>query len=209
MPTRIALVEDHALVRESMQSLLDRRDDFTVCWTGDSIRALLERWPAPQVVLLDLELNGEIVTVKDAQRIMEYGAQIVVVTGNTSPASFRELIYAGVHSVVAKSEPFGFLVDVIQRAGNGDEWTTREVAAALVGSDLPTAIGLSSQELRVLQLYASGLKIDAVAEQLNVSTNTVKGYLKRLRRKLSDAGRPAPTQRDLYAEARRQGILLD
>jgi DNA-binding CsgD family transcriptional regulator len=66
---------------------------------------------------------------------------------------------------------------------------------------------LSDQERRALQLYASGLKMTAVAHTMNVSPHTAKEYIARVRAKYAAAARPARTKTDLYREAVRDHLL--
>jgi DNA-binding CsgD family transcriptional regulator len=68
---------------------------------------------------------------------------------------------------------------------------------------------LSTQETRVVQLLAEGLKVAAVARRLAVSPHTVHTYLKRTRRKFADHGRPVGSTLELYQAARDWGLLDD
>jgi DNA-directed RNA polymerase specialized sigma24 family protein len=56
-------------------------------------------------------------------------------------------------------------------------------------------------------LYASGLKIEAVARRMGVKTATAQEYIKRVRTKYSRAGVSAPTKTDLYRRARDEGLV--
>jgi DNA-binding CsgD family transcriptional regulator len=73
----------------------------------------------------------------------------------------------------------------------------------------PEAPDLSPRERDALRLYASGLKLAAVARRMDISPHTVKEYLDRVRMKYQQVGRPARTRTELYAEARRDGLLSD
>lgn len=66
---------------------------------------------------------------------------------------------------------------------------------------------LSAQEARVLQLCAEGLKVSAVARRLSLSPHTVHTYLRRIRRKFADHGRPVASQLELYRAASEWGLL--
>ena len=68
---------------------------------------------------------------------------------------------------------------------------------------------LSPRELDALRLYASGLKLSAVAHRMGISPHTAKEYLDRVRAKYSQVGRPARTRTELYAAATRDGLLAD
>lgn len=207
--SRVAVVEDHVLVREGIERILNDSDELDVVWSGDDPVKLLHDWPAIDVILLDLELNGEVISLEVVNTFLERGARVLVVSAHNRPALIRDLVFTGVHAVVSKTESSQTMLDATLKIAHGEFWTTRELAGALVNAPPDDMAGLSAQEIRVLRLYASGLKINAVASRMEVSPHTVKGYLKRIRRKLAESGRPATTQRDLYAEARRRGILGD
>lgn len=206
---RVALVDDHALVREGLERALRDSTAIEVVWTGDDPHQLLASNCAVDVVLLDLELNGELVTVDIVTSLVSNGAKVLIVTAHTRSPLIRDLVFAGAHGLISKSESSQSVIKAIDKVNAGEYWTTRELAGALANAEPADVAALSDQERRALRLYASGLKIAAVADQMNVSPNTVKGYLKRARGKLALSGRPTSTQRDLYEEARRQGIIGD
>lgn len=206
---RVALVDDHALVREGLERALREDSQIDVVWAGDDPLELLASGCAVDVVLLDLELNGKLVTVDIVTALVTTGTKVLIVTAHTRSPLIRELVFAGVHGLISKTESSASVIKAISRVNAGEYWTTRELAGALANAEPADVAALSDQERKALRLYASGLKIAVVATQMNVSPNTVKGYLKRARGKLALSGRPTSTQRDLYEEARRQGIIGD
>lgn len=206
---RVALVDDHALVREGLERALREDPEIDVVWTGDDPIALLNSGTEVDVVLLDLELNGALVTTEAVAALIGDDVKVLIVTAHTRVPVIRELVFTGIHGVISKAESSQTVMKAISRVHAGEYWTTRELAGALANAEPADVAELSDQERKALRLYASGLKIAAVADQMNVSPNTVKGYLKRARGKLALSGRPTSTQRDLYEEARRQGIISE
>ena len=80
-------------------------------------------------------------------------------------------------------------------------------AAAIDGDPDLGDVGLSPRQLEVLELYASGEKLDRVARLTGLAPQTVNDYLQRIRQKYAEAGRPAPTKTDLYKRAVEDGLL--
>ena len=80
--------------------------------------------------------------------------------------------------------------------------------AAAIDSD-PTLddAKLSGQEQRVLTLFSAGLKAQAVASAMNIAVPTVEDYIRRIRSKYGEIGRPAYTKVDLYKRAIEDGFL--
>ncbi len=204
---RLAVIDDHVLVRDGLTSAL-RGDGFTVSYAGVSPKSLLSQDPAPHVdiVLLDLDLGLEgRATVDDVRQMTDRGWRVLVVSAMTNAERVRQFLRADVAGFVPKWEPHEMLVYAIVAAAGGADLTSREVAGIIATDDDHPA--LSDQELRALQLYASGLKMTTVARQMNVSTNTAKEYIARVRAKYAAAGRPARTKTDLYREAMRDHLL--
>jgi DNA-binding NarL/FixJ family response regulator len=98
-------------------------------------------------------------------------------------------------------------VRAIRKAAAGANFTSRELANILFSDDDPQRPALSDQERNALRYYAAGLKMAAVARRMNVSENTAKEYIRRVREKYTAAGRPVPTKTDLYREAVRDHFL--
>jgi DNA-binding NarL/FixJ family response regulator len=68
-------------------------------------------------------------------------------------------------------------------------------------------VALSEQERRAMVLYASGLKMRAVARRMGVTEGTAQEYIKRVRQKYDRAGVPLPTKTDMYRVARDEGLV--
>jgi DNA-binding NarL/FixJ family response regulator len=106
---------------------------------------------------------------------------------------------------VPKREPPQVLAEGIRVVLQGEMYMTPDLAAVLVAAvDRPD---LSPQELTALRLYASGLKLDAVARRMGISPSTAREYLQRVRRKYAQVGREVRTKTDLYAAAVRDRLL--
>lgn len=204
---RIALIDDHALVSAGVRTLLQSDETFEVIWTGTTVDDFLAAAPAADIVLLDLVLETGTSTPEDVEAIRARGCVVIIVTAFPTHTAVRELILAGAQTVFPKSQSPEELLAILVTATTDDDEISPLVAAAFANCDQTADIELSPQERRVLALYGSGLKIVSVARHLNVSENTVKEYLRRVRRKLADTNHHAPTQLDLNREARRLGVL--
>lgn len=205
---RVAIVEDHTLVVDGLKRMINDRQDMELIWVGDSLRGVGGVTSKIDLAIVDLGLPEGLVGVDELSDLLGNGVKVVVVTGFAAPRLIRELYLAGVSDVVSKADPPDVLKEALDRLVAGDLQISTNVAAALAnfGDASPS---LSDREQEALALYGSGLTIGSVAKQMMVTENTVKEYLKRIRSKLADVGRPASTQRDLYREAIREGIIKD
>lgn len=204
---RIALVDDHPVVRRGLADLLEVGVGARIVVSSPDLEPVLELEQPPDLVLLDIDLGGRMASVEDVAALLARGTKVLVVSALASQAAVRAMVRAGVSGFVSKSEAPEVLVDAVQTVLTEGSWTGPEVAGAIAAD--PACPHLSRQEERVLVLYASGMKADAVARRTDLSPGTVKTYLKRIRAKYAQAGRPAPSKTDLYREARRDGYITE
>lgn len=204
---RIALVDDHPVVRRGLADLLVASIGADVVVSSPDLEEVLALERGADLVLLDIDLGGRIASVADVEQLLSRGTKVLVVSALAPQAAVRAMLRAGVGGFVSKSEAPEVLVDAVQTVLSEGSWTGPEVAGAIAAD--PARPHLSRQEERVLVLYASGMKADAVARRTDLSPGTVKTYLKRIRAKYAQAGRPAPSKTDLYREARRDGYITE
>jgi DNA-binding NarL/FixJ family response regulator len=204
---RVAVVEDHALVRDGFVAALED-SGFEVVHTGSTPRGLLERDIDVDVVLLDLDLGAAgMAQPADVAEMASRDWRVLVVSAMAQQEQVREFLRTDVAGFVPKWESRDTLVQAIRNAAAGLDMTSREVAGIIFADDDPQRPNLSERELEALRLYASGLKMAAVARRMNVSVHTAKEYIRRVRDKYAAAGRAAPTKTDLYREAVRDHLL--
>lgn len=202
---RVAVVDDHALVREGLVSTCEAHPGVTVVYAGDRLDELSTLSPAPHMVLLDLDLNGRTVTAAEAEALIGRGMDVIVVSALGSADTVRAMLEAGISGYVSKRDTTVALHQAIDAVLEGGTWTSPDLAAILALD--PERPELSEQETRALILYASGLKLQSVARQLGVKPTTAKEYIERVRAKYAAAGRPAPTKVHLHALAQEDGLL--
>jgi two-component system, NarL family, uhpT operon response regulator UhpA len=202
---RIAIVDDHALVRGGLSAMLRDALDAQVVFQGAAPEAVLALDPPPDIVLLDLMLGDSYADPQVASQLQRAGCKVLVVSALADPEQIRLMIDAGVAGFINKSEPPEVLVKAIRYVLADGTWTSPEVAA-LVAAGTPRP-ELSPGQLRVLMMYASGMPLDSVARQMGISTGTAATHLKRARQKYAELGRPAGSRVDLYRQAVADGIV--
>lgn len=204
-PPRIALVDDHPLVRKGLAELLVDELGALIVFSGADPAGIADLEPLPDLLLLDLDLGQATADPDDVSTLLAAGVRVLVVSAMGSARAVRAMITAGVAGFVGKQQSNEVLLEAITAVLSDGVWTGSEVAAAIAGD--PGRPMLSPQEERVLALYASGLKIETVARRTHISVGTAKTYLKRIRAKYADVGRPTHTKTDLYREAVRDGFV--
>jgi two-component system nitrate/nitrite response regulator NarL len=131
---------------------------------------------------------------------------VVVVSALAKPQVVREMLRNGAAAYVSKNAEPNALHEAIQATVAGKQYMSTDIAVALL-SDETTSVELSKQERQALSLYASGMKLDAVATAMDISRSTASEYIQRARKKYTKAGINLPTKTDLYRQAQRDGLL--
>jgi DNA-binding NarL/FixJ family response regulator len=204
-PPRVAIVDDHPLVRQGIGNLLNDELGAEIVASTDRLDEVLALGSPPDLLLLDLDLGDATPDAQAVASLVTAGIPVLVVSALGSAKAIREMLRSGVAGFISKKEPPQVLVDAVSEVLATGRWTGPAAAAAIIGD--PDRPHLSPQEERVLVLYASGLKLVSAARAVGISLPTAKTYVNRIRAKYEQAGRPVPTKTDLYREAVRDGYL--
>lgn len=208
-PTRIALVDDHLVVRRALQQYLESFDDLVVVGVAPSgERALdeMEGWQA-DVLVMDLMMPGGIDGVEATRRAMERWPKlrIVVLTAHTDDARVVAALRAGAAGYVRKDATPEVFLRAIRGVAEGRTVLDPSVSGTIVedlARNSPPGAELTPREVEVLRLVASGLTNRQIAERLYISDETVKSHVGNL---LSKLGLSHRTQAVVHAL--RRGIL--
>ena len=189
-PTRILIVEDHLLVAESLQLLLDREVDLevlAVATTGAEARRLGEEL-APDLLLVDFRLpDATGADVARALRQRQPRLKIVFLSMVVSQVLLLDAVRAGAQGYLLKSQPASELVDSLRRAAAGEMLIPAHVLAELVtGQDERAQLlgRLTPRERELLNLVAQGLDNREIGRRLGIRYVTVRGHLRNLLGKL-------------------------
>ncbi len=206
----VLIVDDHALVRQGLRSLLELHEDIEVL--GEAANGLeaveMTSRSLPDVVLMDLvmpEMDGIEATRKI--RSASPSTRIIVLTSFSEDEQVFPTIKAGALSYLLKSVSPADLIKAIQAAYHGEAQLHPEIARKLMdevsaGGSHATAGELTQRELSVLQLIAKGHNNREIGVELVISEKTVKTHVSNILSKLHLADR---TQAAIYAL--REGLV--
>jgi DNA-binding NarL/FixJ family response regulator len=203
----IGLVEDHESVALGFAAMLADQPDLVLACTAATVAGLLVQRTDLDLAVLDLRLADGSSPKSNVEQLRAAGLETLIFTGAENPYLLRSAARAGVLGVVRKSEPAAVVIEAIRVAASGGQVASTEWAAAIDGDPELVDVGLSPRQLEVLELYASGEKLDRVARMTGLAPQTVSDYLQRIRQKYAEIGRPAPTKTDLYKRAIEDGWL--
>jgi NarL family two-component system response regulator LiaR len=198
-PITVLIVDDHAVVRQGVRTLLSMHSDLQVVGEAESAEEALPLVEelVPDVVLLDLLLPGRsgIEATRQIKRLSPR-SQVVVLTSSAEDEHLFPALRAGALSYLLKDIRPRELAESIRKAARGESVLHSRVAARMIQEvreatrkTPPAFADLTSRELDVLQLLADGQTNAEIAERLALSDKTVRGYVSNILAKLQLADR--------------------
>ncbi len=209
--TRVAVVDDHAIVRGGLVALLSARPGIQVAGeagTAAEAVALIDRLVTTEegvdVVLMDLNLGAGEGGVAATRTILARhpGLRVVVLTTFDADADILDALAAGASGYMLKDSPVEELVAAIERAEPTSPALSSSVQARVVARAIRPDDQLSPRELEILAALAQGASNRQLAKELFISESTVKTHLAHLFAKLGVDNRTAAV-----AEGRRRRLV--
>jgi two-component system response regulator DevR len=192
---RIAIIDDHEIVREGLKSILQCEPDFEVVAESDTAEGLgeLVEKANPDVVLLDARLPG----ISGAEACRELVAAhpeiaVLMVSTYSDDQLVEECIRAGAKGYVVKDIERFSLKESIRAVAQGQGAVSPEVAGKVLerlrtteeSSPRVSSMPLSEPQLKILRLIAAGFSNREIASRIYLSENTVKSHVQEIFRKL-------------------------
>jgi two-component system nitrate/nitrite response regulator NarL len=177
----VAIIEDHPVVTEGVASWIRSDPDQRVLLvhTARDLTGLEgESRPSADVIILDLELSGELVT-EQIPGLVGAGYRVVAFSGHSDPTIVMETLDNGAHAYVSKEEGSDHLVEAVLAAAADRPYVTRSQARAMLSDQRPGRPDLSQQELQALLLWFQGMSKASVGRRMSISENTVRQYISR------------------------------
>ena len=192
-PLKIALVEDQPKVREDWSQLINSLPDLAcicTCKTGEEALKVIPEI-APDVVLMDIflpRMSGIECTAQLKEMLPE--TRIIILTAMNDKELIFLALQAGADGYLLKRTKPGDLRNSLLDVMAGGSPMSSEIARRVVESfhrkanTKNPAVGLSAREEEILVLLSKGYSNKAIADQLNLSVETIYSYLKKVYEKL-------------------------
>ena len=193
---KILIVDDHEVVRQGLRALLKRQEGFEVVGEAGTVAEAIREAEEmqPNVVVMDVRLpDGSGVEACRDIRAANANIRVLMLTSYADDEAVFNSIMAGASGYLLKQIRSRELVTAIQRVGNGesllDPAVTQQVLARVRSMahnpEVAKANPLSEQEECILSLIAEGKTNREIAQQLFLSTKTVKNYVSNIFGKLN------------------------
>ncbi|MFC9872658.1 response regulator transcription factor [Nocardia salmonicida] len=196
---RIGVVDDHEIVIVGLRSTIAQCPGMEIVASAATVSELLAETTDLDLAILDLLLPDASSPADNVAQLRAAGIQTLAYTSGDRPDLVRLAAAAGALGVIRKTEQCAVVVEAISLALQGQPVGSMDWAAAI---DTDTFVkNLTPREQEVLALWASGETAQGVAELLDVTTNTVNVYLKRIREKYEAGGRQVRTKAELRLAA--------
>ena len=209
--TRIALCDDHGVVRSGLRLILDAEDDLEVVGEANGAKeaVALAGTCLPDVFVMDLGLpDGSGIDATAAVVQVSPTTQVLVLSVHDDVAYLRRAFEAGAAGYLIKDAADIELVQAVRLVASGKKYVHPTLGAALLAPDAPLArLGgpggeLSDRELQVLRMMALGLTNAEIGQRLHVSVRTVETHRSHIHQKLNVRNRA-----ELVRRARQAGLL--
>jgi len=202
-PIRILIAEDHTVVRDGLAALIDQQSDMQIVGEAGNGRDVVDLWREhrPDVTLMDLQMpEQDGVSAIYEIRAIHPSARIIVLTTYDGDEDIYRGMRAGAKSYLLKDIRREDLFQCIREVHAGRTFLPPAVAAKLA-ERLP-AEELTSRELEVLRLLATGKANKLIGADLAITEVTVKSHVQSVFRKLNVLSRT-----EALAVATRRGLL--
>src|ERR1043166_7981298 len=196
-PLRILIADDHDVMRQGTQAVIQREPGWEVCGLASNGREAVARAVElnPDVVILDMtvpQLNGLDAAIQIKRQAP--GIEILMFTAHESDDLIRQAFDAGIKSFIAKTEAHRLLVEAVQSLARHKPYFTPKVSEILFSNILNSAEGrrdetepgqrLSGREREIVQLIAEGKSNKGIADALSISVRTAETHRANVLRKL-------------------------
>ncbi|WP_299933951.1 response regulator transcription factor [uncultured Pelagimonas sp.] len=184
--TRVVIVDDHPMVAEGIEAILDSYDDISVVATLSDGKAMVDQLETldPDVILMDLNMPG-LGGLSATEMILEKASdtRILVLSMHDSPEYINTALNHGARGYVLKDVRTEEIKTAIDAVMAGEVYLCTGAEGALAPSD-SNREPLTNREQTVLLQLAQGKSNKEVAIVLDISVRTVETHRKNIKRKL-------------------------
>jgi DNA-binding NarL/FixJ family response regulator len=192
---RVFLVEDHPIVRQGLEQMINHEPDLQVCGTAENAERALEQIESarPDLLVLDISLQGI-----NGLEVMQMAKQrfptvkVLILSMHDERLYAMRALGAGAAGYVMKQEATENVLTAIRRVLEGEIYLSQQmekksmrqfVGRRTIPKGTPLE-DLSKRELQVFELIGQGQRTRQIAQALNVSVKTIESHRQHIKEKL-------------------------
>ncbi len=185
--TRVLIVDDHPMVAEGIQSILESFDDIQVVGTLGNGQEAIDQAARlrPDVILMDLNMPG-MGGLSATEIILERlpRTRILILSMHDSPEYISTALNHGAKGYILKDVPTDEIKQAIDAVMRGERYLCTGASGSLEPKGDSTREALTGREQTILLELAQGKSNKEVAQTLEISVRTVETHRKNIKRKL-------------------------
>lgn len=189
---RVAIVDDHALVRAGLMNILKEEPDIEVVAEADGYSQLLKALEdiSPDIIVLDISMPGKSgLDILKELRQTNPEIKILILSMHPEDRFSVRMMKAGAAGYLTKECPAQDVVNAIRQISTHGKFISLTVAERLLSSfkldcDKLPHEALSDREFQVMCMIASGIKVKEIATRLSLSPATIATYRARVMEKM-------------------------
>jgi DNA-binding NarL/FixJ family response regulator len=192
---KVLIVDDHAILREGLRSVINQQPDLEICGEADTVAAGLFAVAQghPDVVIVDLSLGegSGLELIKDIHA-QKPALPILVLTMHREEIYAARAIHAGASGFVMKNQPVGIVLDALRTlrasplaasASPGRRQANRPAAQKIPVASTPLEL-LNDRELEIFRSFGRGCSLRHIAARLRIGIRTVATHRASIIKKL-------------------------
>ncbi|MEH6681388.1 MAG: response regulator transcription factor [Sediminicola sp.] len=190
---KVLIADNHPIVRLGIKQVLNSVSDFEIIDDVSNTSELFGKLQkfTPDVVILEMdipEING--IAALRKMKLEFPDVKVLIYSGQSEDVYALSTIRAGAYGYLSKMADLDYIITAVRKVSEGNMFITNELAQRLAfdeSTQKPRRFfrKLSSREVEVLKLLASGKRNKDVAQGLNLNEKTVSTYKARLMKKLN------------------------
>ena len=186
-PIRVLIVDDHPMVAQGIQSVLESFDELEIVGVLNNGRAVVDQLESlnPDVILMDLNMP-EMGGLTATEMVIEQrpGTRVLVLSMHDSPEYISSALAHGAMGYVLKDVPTDEIKLAIDAVMRGEKYLCTGAAGSLEPKSNGAREALTGREQTILLQLAQGNSNKDVAIELEISVRTVETHRKNIKRKL-------------------------
>ena len=187
---RVLIVDDHAILRMGLSSLLRQKTDIEVVGDADGGESAIRKVQKlrPDVVIMDLMMPGMDGTEATRRIVADNpGTRVLILTTFGTADGLAHAIEAGAQGAILKSADFPDLVEAVRTVARGERYVSPDISSIL--AEEPPVPELSERQAEILESIIRGLTNKEIADNLGISLQRVKEHVSALLLKIGATNR--------------------